>query len=500
MHQHLDDATVERRPPPRRAPGRALALALLAAAPATLLPPRLDAWPRLGLATPAQATPLDRVQMHRNPNRSVPYLPLARAGAPAGSGRLAMRPVRTIELDGDPLQNVYSNLRPIDVDGNGSYEFLQFNGYRFMQAWDGSGRKLWRVEVPGGRLHPYDTGTHRDTLAVLDVDGDGRQDVAHCWVQGGRKTLVLRRGTDGSVIRSVPLDGGANEPCQMAAFHLADTRQTVLLVAQEFKGSPACRGNNFVESWSRTVAFDLRLRKLWDTRTCDAGHYVYPIDANYDGFAEGVFVGKYRLRGNGTIQCVLDTWPLADHTDGVALADLDPRNPGLEAVAVGLSGMAAYDAETCRETWRIPLSVVRDPQHLALAKLDPNSPTPLVTVDERGSVRGARTFVIDGRGRIVSAARNGFMPMQNANLDGALGVDEAVGGFGAVTDRSGAVRLDKLWYWNLRGGRVRETRRGPYPRDYDRWQAFPLVFDYDRDGRDEIVQWGQSAIVVGKVN
>ena len=38
-----------------------------------------------------------------------------------------------------------------------------------------------------------------------------------------------------------------------------------------------------------------------------------------------------------------------------------------------------------------------------------------------------------------------------------------------------------------------------YPRDYDRWQAFPLVLDVDRDGRDEIVQWGQSLIVIGKV-
>ena len=43
-----------------------------------------------------------------------------------------------------------------------------------------------------------------------------------------------------------------------------------------------------------------------------------------------------------------------------------------------------------------------------------------------------------------------------------------------------------------------ETAAGPYPTSYDRWQAFPLVFDYDGDGRDEVVNWGQSAIVIGK--
>ena len=68
----------------------------------------------------------------------------------------------------------------------------------------------------------------------------------------------------------------------------------------------------------------------------------------------------------------------------------------------------------------------------------------------------------------------------------------------AGADDSG-IRLDRSWYWNLRGNRVRETRRGPYPASYDRWQAFPLVFDYDGDGKDEIVTWGQSLIVVGKV-
>ena len=460
----------------------------------------------LGWAAPvatvkaAGVNPLDRVQLHRNANRSVPYLPLAKQGQSAGKSKLSMRAVRTINLDGNPLQNVYANLRPIDVDGDGKFEFVHFNGYRFMQVWSASGRKLWRVSNSGGRLHSYREGTHRDTIAVLDLDGDGRSDIAHCWNQGGRKVLVYRRGRDGKVIRTARLEGGATEPCQIAAFRMATTRKTLLLVAHEWRGNPDCRGNHFVDTWARTVAFDTQQRKVWATKTCDAGHYAYPLDENYDGYVEGVFVGKHLLRPDGSIKCSLGSWPTGDHVDGMTIGELDPARAGLEVVAVGRTGLAMFDPDTCRQVWRISTNVIRDPQHVALAKLDPASSLPLIVVDERSTVRRAKTFMVNGKGKVVRTSRTRVMPMQNANLDGALGVDEKITGFGVVIDRYGAIRLGRSWYWNLRGNKTRETSRGPYPISYDRWQGFPLVFDYDRDGRDEIVQWGQSVIAIGKIN
>ena len=33
---------------------------------------------------------------------------------------------------------------------------------------------------------------------------------------------------------------------------------------------------------------------------------------------------------------------------------------------------------------------------------------------------------------------------------------------------------------------------------YDRWVAYPVLFDVDSDGREELVTWGQSLIVVGR--
>jgi hypothetical protein len=445
----------------------------------------------------AMANHLDRVQLHRNSNRGVPYLPLARHGQSAGASKLSMRVIRKIQLDGDPLQNVYSNVRPIDIDGDGDFEFVQYNGYRFMQVWSGSGQKLWRVST-GGRLHNYKAGTHRDTVAILDLDGDGKQDIAHCWTQGGRKILVYRRGRDGKVIHSRVLNNDEGQECQIAAFRLADTRNTLILVSHRLTSKPSCSGGNYIDTWAQTVAFDRQQRQVWSTRTCDAGHYAYPLDANYDGYAEGIFVGKYLLRANGSVKCKLSSWPAADHVDSLAVADLDTSRRGVEVVAVGQSGLAMFDPDSCRQIWRISTSVVRNPQHVAVAKLDPASSAPLLIVEEKGTVNRGKTFIINGKGKILDRQLTVAMPMQNANIDGARGVDEHVGSFGTITDRKGNVRLGRSWYWGLKGTRVRETFRGPYPTSYDRWQPFPLVFDFDRDGRDDIVTWGQSLLVVGK--
>ena len=126
------------------------------------------------------------MQLHRNANRGVPYLPVARKGADAGDGHLVVRPVEMIELDGDPLQNVHAALRPIDVDGDGAFEFAHFNGTRFLQVWGASGRKLWRVEDPDGRARTTRRAARSATRRPSSTSmGDGRQDIAHCWDRTG---------------------------------------------------------------------------------------------------------------------------------------------------------------------------------------------------------------------------------------------------------------------------------------------------------------------------
>ena len=468
---------------------RSLPLALLAALLA------VPAWPD---RAEAGIDPLDRVQLHRNSNRSVPYLPLAQAGASAGATTLVMRTLQTIELDGDPLENAYSSVRPIDVDGDGQFELVQYNGFRSMQVWSRTGAKLWRVENPDGRTHDYDDAIQRDPIVVTDLDGDGKQDIAHCWANGTQRVLVYRRGLDGAVIRSTPIQGIASAECQIAAVRVATQPDPLILVAFPIWDATISCPRNFIGNWVKTVAFDTGQQRLWDRATCDAGHYVWPLDEDQDGFAEAFFVGKYLLRPDGSLQCMLNTWPASDHVDGMAIADLDPARPGLEAVAVGGTGTAMFSAATCQQVWRIPNTVVRDPQHVVIAQLDPASPAPSIVIDERGSVSSPKNYVISAQG-VVQATGANLFSMQNANLDGALGMDEAVGAFGIVLDRYLNQRLTKYWYWSLKGSKVVETSAGSYPNSYDRWQAFPLVVDWDGDGRDELVTWGQSLIVIGKI-
>ena len=125
---------------------------------------------------------------------------------------------------------------------------------------------------------------HRDTLAVLDADGDGRQEIAHCWVSGGRKQLVLRSGRTGAVLHAVNLDASSGTECQIAGFRVSGRSKPIILVA-EINKSGCAKAGNYIDTWARTVAFDTNLTRLWDRNTCAAGHYAYPVDGNGDGLA-----------------------------------------------------------------------------------------------------------------------------------------------------------------------------------------------------------------------
>ncbi|MFO1071727.1 MAG: hypothetical protein U1E17_03310 [Geminicoccaceae bacterium] len=119
----------------------------------------------------------------------------------------------------------------------------------------------------------------------------------------------------------------------------------------------------------------------------DAGHFVYLLDTDRDGRAEAIFVGRYLLSPTGTARCTLQGWLLGDHADAAISADIDPGHPGFEVAAVG----ARHRALRCRHlppAWRKPLNVIRNPQHLALARL-PGSTAPQIVVEEWHRARGA---------------------------------------------------------------------------------------------------------------
>jgi hypothetical protein len=440
-----------------------------------------------------------RVLMHRNAPRGLEYVPTARAGR-AGKAKSTLRVdvLKKINLDGNALDNAYSNLVPADTNGNGRYEFVHWNGHRIMRTYDQRGAKLWQVTNGSARKQGSSTYIHRDDAAVLDLDGDRKDDILHCWQSGSTKRLVARDGATGRQIRHVNLSGQSNTRgsfCRMAVYRKEKDRKPIILVAHNQPGgSSKCGRRNWVDNWTRVVAYDLKLKRLWHTDTCDAGHQTAGVDADGDGSMEHFFAGKYALDFNGKIRCTLSGWAKNDHADGIRVAKLDPRKRTVHAIAIGRTGGGAYDARTCKRLWKLP-SVVKNPQHIVVGQFDP-APRPLsLMIAQRNTRPDSDSFVINAEGRVARTIRKReIMGMQNANLDGDPRTDEIVSMFGEVFNGRGDRILSKNWYWGLKGSKVKE-RKGT---SYDKWVAYPLLFDVDNDGREEMVTWGQSLIVVGR--
>ncbi|MFO1037699.1 MAG: hypothetical protein U1E45_12700 [Geminicoccaceae bacterium] len=403
-------------------------------------------------------------------------------------------PVVQIPMDGDRGVNVRGGLLPIDADGDGTYEFLHYNGYRIMRVYAQDGRKLWQIDNPNGRLHR--TFVHRDALAVLDTNGDGRQEIIHCWVDPatGKRKLVRRDGASGlPLAMSKPIDGVGAE-CQMGVYKpLGATAPIVFLSRQAPKAAGCTR--NYVDEWSSVTAYDMNMNPLWSRVTCNAGHYPKPLDADGDGTPEAIFVGKYLLDYAGKLLCTLPGWG-TDHVDSMTVGDFDPALPGFEVLAVGQTGTRFYSAD-CTPRWTLTTKLIRNPQNSAAVRLDRGS-GPVLLVRQRGSEPLRITYRVSAQGVILSSYSDLSplepIPQQNADLDGAPANEDLLVWFGQVLDVAGNRRLTVDWYWNLQTLLPGEELLIPY----DQWSSAALSFDLDHDGQDELTVWGRERIVIGK--
>jgi hypothetical protein len=447
---------------------------------------------------------VERIQMHGNRLRGVHYLPGWQAGSTPEPVQFTLTPTLGIALDGDPAINVGGNVYPIDPDGSGRFGFVHFNGYRLMRAYAWTGAKLWEVANPAGRVHR--SLGHRDTLAILDADGDGGQDIVHCWRDPGAKikSLVLRDGATGEVLKKVPLAGQpATEECHIAAFRVAGDAGPLVLVAGRAPASAKCKGN-YVDTFSHVMAFRPDLTRLWERATCNAGHYAWPLDADDDGRAEGVFVGKYLLRPNGSLYCTLPGFG-TDHVDSMTVADLDPSLPGHEVLTVGATGTRFYSAGDCRQRWAVaPKSISNAQQTSAVPLAGAKGPATgvLVTTKLNSTSSGRadlplRAYTLDAKGKIVGfyteLVEQFAAPIQAANLDGAPQQEDRLMNFGQVVDDAGRRRLTTGWYWGLQDLTPAEQKLDPR----EKWASNPFAFDLDNDGRDELIVWGRRKLVVG---
>jgi hypothetical protein len=372
-----------------------------------------------------------------------------------------------------------------------------WNGHKTMRVYGRAGNKVWQISNPSGRVLNGRVFVHRDQAAVLDLNADRKEDILHCWQSGSTKKLVERNGATGKELRSVTLSGqGTESPtkyCRISVYYKESDKQPIILVSHSQSGSRACGGRNYTDNWARVVAYNKNLKMLWSTNTCDAGHVTAGVDGDRDGYFDYVFVGKYALDFNGKIRCRLAGWDSSDHVDAVRVAKVDPGRSGLQVVAIGRTGGGMFDASTCSRIWSVP---VKNPQEMTVAQFNP-APAPLsIMVTNRGGTSSqVVTTVVTAKGQKVRTIAKRIMPMQNAQLDGYRRDDEVVAMFGEVFDDQGSLLLSKGWYWNLKGTKVKEKITGSV---YDKWAAYPLLFDMDNDGKNEMVTWGQSLIVEGK--
>jgi hypothetical protein len=440
----------------------------------------------------------ERVQLRRNGPRGLEYVPTSTASGSAGSRHsVKVVPSVRVNIHGNAIDNAYSSLLPLDFNGNGTSEYLIWNGHKSMRVYGRGGNRVWEVINSNGRVLNSNVFVHRDQAAILDLDGDGREDVLHCWQSGSTKKLVARKGSNGKEIRSVTLSGqgntGPTKYCRMSVYRKESDKQPIILVAHSQSASSACGGRNYTDNWAKVVAYDKNLKQLWSTNSCDAGHQTAGVDEDRDGYFDYVFVGKYAFDFNGKIRCTLSGWDKSDHVDAIRIARMDPKDSTLSAMAIGRTGGGLFNAKTCSRIWSVPVS---NPQEMAVFQMDA-APAPLsVMVTNRGGTSSpVVTTVLTNKGKKVRTISKRIMPMQNAQLDGYKRDDEVVAMFGEVFNGKGELLLSKGWYWNLKGSNVKEK---PSSSVYDKWVAYPLLFDMDNDGKEEIVTWGQSLIVEGE--
>ena len=278
------------------------------------------------LVNAAEPPSLDakRNSMHANRVRQIEYLSGAVAGAVAKT--IPFEVAQRLPIDGPASLNDFAGLEPIDVDGDGAWELVHYNGSKLMPGLRlPAGKKLWQVADPAGT--PHRDFTHTYSMAVWDFDGDGGQDIVHCWE--GNAAIVMRDGLTGAVMYRHPVPK-IDDDCHAAAYHFEGGAQPLILVALP-NTATGLRGQVRAQPlayWARVRAFDVGFNRLWQKDYCGAGHAPHQLDADADGEAEALFLGKYKIDAQGNVLCTLAVGN--DHADGLQIGDIIPSREGFE--------------------------------------------------------------------------------------------------------------------------------------------------------------------------
>lgn len=409
-------------------------------------------------------------------------------GGTTGGGEGTFRAIHRIGLQQDTRND---NLRGIilmgNLDSDAQPEFIIHTGSRLIKAYEWDGTLMWRIHNPQGwdntRSTVPESLKHPNFSAVWDMDGDGDDEIIHCWANGASTAalLIVRDGRTGTVLAQTPIEHGNIHGCYTAVVHFeGDARPTILVNTR----NPALTERNWSEVLVRNAAYDFSgtsLSMKWDVSTPDAGHWWWPIDTDRDGKQEFIMAGKYALNSNGSIRFKLTSIANYDHADGIVIGDIDPNHSGYELAVVGATEafLHALDGTRIRE---LGPGIIVNPQRITTGEFVPSNPGLELFILRKD---GRNNYLVSGTtGQVLRTVGTGTTNMQQVNFDGNKTTDEILAELNLVVD-----------------GENRKKQADGWPRTAsgmtsNRWNV-GFAADIIGDGREEIITHGDNDIVIG---
>ncbi|RME30185.1 hypothetical protein D6792_01655 [Candidatus Parcubacteria bacterium] len=448
-----------------------------------------------------------------NPPRNDDTNPTNPGNANQGSNILTgFKPRISFTLPGNGEDNVRSRVWIAFRKGESLPYFVQHNALRLLRVFTPYGNMLWEYYQPKqiDNTNPNwpELNVHHSDGRTFDIDGDGTDEIIACGagIPGGSPDKVEMRIYDlltGTVRARYDLSSepGLERPVdyhRMCEFDLVLFEgETAPYAIMATKG-PNGKMPGYMDVYSRTIALRLspwKIEKLWTASTHQAGHSVWPYDANRNGKAEFMWVGKYKIDKYGNILATPtggSGWvENEDHWDGVQIADLIPSRPGLEMAVVGGLGTEIRDAEDGTLVYRFEGPSFVDVQRAVVGDFVPEDSGLEIYLEQMRQPRDGSLVGPTGKVYWIHSPR-GPSAYQLARLVNGREVMQLWGEAYAI-DKNGFTRVLEgggAWF----GESIFSNKEIP---GMLMWNPDGWAMDLWGDAREEVLTWGRNRLVVG---
>ena len=284
-----------------------------------------------------------------------PYVSIALAGA------YTARSVGFGDLDGDGVLDYVIKQPDFNSDPYHRERYWKRSPEPYkLEAYNGAtGRLMWRYDMGWA----IETGTWYAPYVVYDIDGDGYAEVYTKAGEGDPREI------DGRVVEGpeylVKIDGRTGRETARTAWHSREgwteynrSQRHMLAVAYLDGRTPSLIMQRGTYDIIKTAALDRNLKRLWTREARNphdlpgpGTHGLLTADVDGDGRDE-LILGATALDDDGKV-----LWETGlGHPDPCFVADIDPRNPGLE-IFFGIEprrqthGLSLVSARTGRVLW-----------------------------------------------------------------------------------------------------------------------------------------------------